>query len=162
MFTNKCKMVRNPHINANDQKLNANNGFSRRPPTNTNGLGGLYDSAADEEAEEPASVGFFLHFSMCLTTSLTHELHQGCVQGNRLAAAIAVAFAAPVDVSRARVGAAGTVAGAEEALALMPPSSASSDESEFSKICARSHAGTEDSFVHAFSTSGWWRMYSWR
>ena len=28
MFTSKCKMVRNPHINANDQKLNANNGFS--------------------------------------------------------------------------------------------------------------------------------------
>ena len=28
MFANKFKMVRNPHINANDQKSNGNNGFS--------------------------------------------------------------------------------------------------------------------------------------
>ena len=40
MFTNKYKMVRNPHINANDRKSNANNGFSRHL-----GLFALYLSA---------------------------------------------------------------------------------------------------------------------
>ena len=71
MLANKCKMVHNFHINANDQKINAKNGSSLRGATTSTPSGGKPPSPPS-----PFSLLFATHAGIMVPPPPTHR-HTG-------------------------------------------------------------------------------------